>query len=289
MTEATLFPLLSGSAASLERYLSAISTIPTLTPEREQELAHRLQQHDDTQAAQQLVLSHLRFVAHIARGYTGYGLPMQDIIQEGNIGLMKAVKRFDPSTGFRLSSFAVHWVKSEIHEFVLRNWAIVRLATTKAQRKLFFNVRKATKKGQWFSPDEAQALAEKLDVSASDVIKMELRMASRDLSYDVDNEEDDAHFQSTMHMIDHDSDVAERVAENEHIQFRNKALNAVFADLSERNRAIIQARILDDNKATLLELADKYGVSHERIRQLEKQALTKMADALNNTPNFTMH
>lgn len=280
MTTTSLFPLLAGGSANIEQYLSAISAIPLLSVEQELALAERLQQDNDVQAAQQLILSHLRFVAHIARGYMGYGLPFQDLIQEGNIGLMKAVKRFDAGAGVRLTSFAVHWIKSEIHDFVLRNWAVVKIATTKAQRKLFFNLRKMHKQGAWFSPAETERIAADLNVPAFEVSHMEGRMSGRDVAYDIDHDDDDTVFQSSAHLVDPESDFAEGVAHTQFLSLRDERVKQVFSQLSPRSQDIVYSRIMAEDKATLVELAERYNVSHERIRQLEKQALTRMKENL---------
>ena len=267
---------------SLEGYIQAVNSIPMLTAEKERELAEQLQNHGDLEAARQLVMSHLRFVVHIARTYSGYGLPQADLIQEGNIGLMKAVKRFDPSVGVRLVSFAVHWIKAEIHEYVLRNWRMVKVATTKAQRKLFFNLRKTKKRLGWFSHDEVRAVADELGVSPEDVTEMEARMSGQDHSFDGwDDEENDNNFAPAQYLEDKSSDLA-AVYENDNwdIHAENR-LTYALQGLDERSQQIIRARWLDeDNKLTLQELADRYGVSAERVRQLEKNALKKLRDVL---------
>ncbi|MBB6056453.1 RNA polymerase sigma factor RpoH [Tolumonas osonensis] len=267
---------------SLEGYIQAVNSIPMLTAEKERELAEQLQNHGDLEAARQLVMSHLRFVVHIARTYSGYGLPQADLIQEGNIGLMKAVKRFDPSVGVRLVSFAVHWIKAEIHEYVLRNWRMVKVATTKAQRKLFFNLRKTKKRLGWFSHDEVRAVADELGVSPEDVTEMEARMSGQDHSFDGwDDDDSENSFAPAQYLEDKSSDLA-AVYENDnwdhHAEHR---LSYALQGLDERSQQIIRARWLDeDNKQTLQELADRYGVSAERVRQLEKNALKKLRDVL---------
>ncbi len=267
---------------SLEGYIQAVNSIPMLTAEKERELAEQLQNHGDLEAARQLVMSHLRFVVHIARTYSGYGLPQADLIQEGNIGLMKAVKRFDPSVGVRLVSFAVHWIKAEIHEYVLRNWRMVKVATTKAQRKLFFNLRKTKKRLGWFSHDEVRAVADELGVSPEDVTEMEARMSGQDHSFDGwDDDDSENSFAPAQYLEDKSSDLA-MVYENDnwdhHAEHR---LTHALQGLDERSQQIIRARWLDeDNKQTLQELADRYGVSAERVRQLEKNALKKLRDVL---------
>ncbi|MGL5948187.1 MAG: RNA polymerase sigma factor RpoH [Aeromonas sp.] len=267
---------------SLESYIHAVNAIPVLTVEEEQRLAQRLQQEGDLEAARQLVLSHLRFVVHVAKSYAGYGLAQADLVQEGNIGLMKAVKRFDPSVGVRLVSFAVHWIKAEIHEFVLRNWRMVKVATTKAQRKLFFNLRKAKKRLGWLSHAEVQAVAADLGVSTHDVTEMEGRMSHFDQAFDlVGDDDDETAFAPVHYLEDKSSDVAANLEDanwEDHAQTR---LHAALRTLDARSQHIIQTRWLDDdNKATLQELADTYGVSAERIRQLEKNALKKLKDAM---------
>ncbi|WP_024871849.1 RNA polymerase sigma factor RpoH [Tolumonas lignilytica] len=267
---------------SLEGYIQAVNSIPMLTAEKERALAEQLQNQGDLEAARQLVMSHLRFVVHIARTYSGYGLPQADLIQEGNIGLMKAVKRFDPTVGVRLVSFAVHWIKAEIHEYVLRNWRMVKVATTKAQRKLFFNLRKTKKRLGWFNQDEVRAVADELGVTPEDVTEMEARMSGQDHSFDGwDDDENDNVFAPAQYLEDKSSDLA-TVYENDnwdnHAEHR---LSYALQGLDERSQQIIRARWLDeDNKLTLQELADRYGVSAERVRQLEKNALKKLKDVL---------
>lgn len=267
---------------SLEGYVQAVNAIPVLSAEEERELAMRLQQDGDLEAARQLVMSHLRFVVHVAKSYAGYGLPQADLVQEGNIGLMKAVKRFDPSVGVRLVSFAVHWIKAEIHEYVLRNWRMVKVATTKAQRKLFFNLRKSKKRLGWFSHDEARAVADELGVSVSDVTEMEARMSNYDQAFDlVGDEDDEAGFAPVHYLEDKSSDLAATIENDNWDSHATRRLDSALATLDERSQHIIRARWLDDdNKTTLQELADSYGVSAERIRQLEKNALKKLKDAM---------
>lgn len=267
---------------SLEGYIQAVNSIPVLSAEEERELATRLQQDGDLEAARQLVMSHLRFVVHVAKSYAGYGLPQADLVQEGNIGLMKAVKRFDPSVGVRLVSFAVHWIKAEIHEYVLRNWRMVKVATTKAQRKLFFNLRKSKKRLGWFSHDEVQAVAAELGVSPSDVTEMEARMSNYDQAFDlVGDDEDEGGFAPVHYLEDKSSDLAATIENDNWDNHATRRLNAAMASLDERSQHIIRARWLDEeNKTTLQELADTYGVSAERVRQLEKNALKKLKDAM---------
>ncbi|KGQ44447.1 RNA polymerase factor sigma-32 [Gallibacterium anatis] len=265
---------------SLEGYIRAANEYPMLTAEEEKELAERLYYHQDVDAAKKLILSHLRFVIHIARGYSGYGLPQADLIQEGNVGLMKAVKRFNPEVGVRLVSFAVHWIKAEIHEYVLRNWRIVKVATTKAQRKLFFNLRKTKQRLGWFNANEVDMVANELGVSAEDVQEMESRMSGIDMAFDLPTDDSEETYSPALYLEDKSSNFA---AELEEENFENQAtdqLSESLEQLDERSRHIIQTRWLDDNKATLQELADHYGVSAERIRQLESNALKKLRNAV---------
>ncbi|MHA6965878.1 RNA polymerase sigma factor RpoH [Zobellella denitrificans] len=268
---------------SLEAYIQAVNTIPVLSAEEEKSLAERLQSDGDLSAARQLIMSHLRFVVHIAKSYSGYGLPQADLIQEGNIGLMKAVKRFDPTVGVRLVSFAVHWIKAEIHEYVLRNWRVVKVATTKAQRKLFFNLRKSKKRLGWFNQQEVDTVAQDLGVSPAEVLEMESRMSAQDQAFDLasDDDDKDSSFAPVHYLEDKSSDVACQVEEANWEQTANRRLRAALDSLDERSRRIIQARWLEeDDKTTLQSLADEYGVSAERIRQLEKTALKKLKAAM---------
>ena len=264
--------------ANLGAYVQAVSAIPVLSVERERDLAERLFYREDVQAARELVMSHLRFVVHIARSYSGYGLAEADLIQEGNVGLMKAVKRFDPTKGVRLVSFAVHWIKAEIHEFILRNWRIVKVATTKAQRKLFFNLRGAKKSLAWLSAAEAQAVADDLGVDVKEVRRMEGRLSSRDVAFDapVDADDEDS-WQAPQHYLeDRSADPADAVAERQWQRDSQQRLHRAIAALDERSRDILARRWLTDDKATLHELAHEYGVSAERIRQLEQAAMEKI-------------
>ncbi len=267
---------------SLEGYIQAVNSIPMLTAEKERELAEQLQNHGDLEAARQLVMSHLRFVVHIARNYSGYGLPQADLVQEGNIGLMKAVKRFDPTVGVRLVSFAVHWIKAEIHEYVLRNWRMVKVATTKAQRKLFFNLRKNKKRLGWFNQDEVRTVANELGVSPEDVTEMEARMSGQDHSFDgYDDDDCESNFAPAQYLEDKSSDLAAVYENSNWDNHAEHRLTYALQGLDERSQQIIRARWLDeDNKLTLQELADRYGVSAERVRQLEKNALKKLKDVL---------
>ena len=264
---------------SLDAYISAVHQIPVLTVDDEQTLARRFREEEDLDAARELVHSHLRFVVHVARGYNGYGLQLGDLIQEGNIGLMKAVKRFDPEMGVRLVSFAVHWIRAEMHEFILKNWRIVKVATTKAQRKLFFNLRKSKTRLGWMNAAEVSAVAKDLNVSEREVLEMESRLSGRDIGFDAPSDEDDDHAPPSpgayLKTQEEDpSQVYER-ADSEGNEL--ELLREGMAGLDKRSRDIIARRWLDDeNKVTLQELADEYGVSAERIRQIEANALKKM-------------
>jgi len=268
--------------ANLGAYVQAVSSIPLLTPERERELAEDLYYNDNVDAARELVMSHLRFVVHIARSYTGYGLAEADLIQEGNVGLMKAVKRFNPEKGVRLVSFAVHWIKAEMHEFILRNWRIVKVATTKAQRKLFFNLRSAKKNLAWLSAEETRAVADDLGVDVSEVQRMEGRLSSRDVAFDspLDSDDDDAWHAPQYYLEDQRSDPAEAVESSDWRANSEQQLHMALADLDERSRDILAQRWLAEEKATLHELAAHYGVSAERIRQLEQNAMKKLRVAI---------
>ncbi|WP_166256833.1 RNA polymerase sigma factor RpoH [Marinobacter salicampi] len=264
--------------ANLESYIQAASRIPVLTADEERQLAEKLHYDGDLEAARQLVLSHLRFVIHIARSYSGYGLAQADLIQEGNVGLMKAVKRFNPEYGVRLVSFAVHWIKAEIHEFILRNWRIVKVATTKAQRKLFFNLRSQKKRLAWLNHDELNAVAEDLGVEPRVVREMEGRMASHDTAFDGPMDDDDeTAYQAPAHYLqDHRSDPAIQLEQTDWTEDSNGRLMEALGALDERSQDILRERWLTDSKSTLHELADKYGISAERIRQLEKNAMKKI-------------
>jgi RNA polymerase sigma-32 factor len=268
---------LAGPLGSLDAYLERVSRIPVLTREEERKLADRFRKDEDLDAARELVLSHLRFVVHIARGYSGYGLPVGDLIQEGNVGLMKAVKRFDPSMNVRLVSFAVHWIRAEIHEYVLRNWRLVKIATTKAQRKLFFNLRRMKKNLTWLSAEETATVARELGVTESEVTEMEKRLAARDMSFDPTPESDEEEVYSpAAYLPSPDADPAEQVEAAESDEDESDRLRGAMERLDARSRDIVQRRWMVDDKATLHELADKYGVSAERIRQIESSALGKL-------------
>jgi len=269
---------LLGPIGSFDAYVDAVSRIPVLSREDEHELATRYRRDDDLDAARQLVLSHLRFVVHIARGYHGYGLPLGDLVQEGNVGLMKAVKRFDPAVGVRLVSFAVHWIRAEIHEYVLRNWRLVKIATTKAQRKLFFNLRKYKRSLGWLSAEETQAVARDLGVSPAEVTEMERRLASRDLSYDPapDADEEDESYSPSAYLPAPDADPAIAVERAEWDDDVTDKVAHAMSQLDARSQAVLRARWMGEQKATLHELADQYGVSAERIRQIEANAIKKL-------------
>lgn len=265
---------------SLDAYVQRAHQIPLLTAEREHELASRLYEDNDVDAARELVMAHLRYVVRVARGYSGYGLNQADLIQEGNIGLMKAVRRFDPNMGVRLVSFAVHWIKAEMHEFILKNWRIVKIATTKAQRKLFFNLRKMKQRLGWFTQDEVNAVARDLGVKTSDVLEMEKRLNAYDAAFDGADDDDDAEgsvrLAPSQVLTDHSMQpdhLLENLRAGEHYQ---AGLEAAFAQLDTRSQVIMQRRWLDDDKATLQELAAEYSISAERVRQLENKALKKM-------------
>jgi RNA polymerase sigma-32 factor len=275
---------MNSSIGSIESYTAAVNRIPMLTAEEEQELGRRLREDDDIEAAQKLIMSHLRFVVHIARGYSGYGLAHADLIQEGNVGLMKAVKRFDISYNVRLVSFAVHWIKAEIHEFVLKNWRIVKVATTKAQRKLFFNLRGSKKRLGWFSHEEVNTVAETLGVSSKEVLEMESRLNGRDIGFDgspdSSDDEDSLVVAPANYLQDSRYEPAAMVEADEWEKNSHDQLHYALKTLDDRSRDIVSARWLGDNKLTLQDLADRYSVSAERIRQLEKNALNKLKNVL---------
>jgi len=270
--------LVAAPIGSLDAYMARVSSLPMLSREQEIEFAERLRRDDDLEAARALVLSHLRFVVHVARGYLGYGLPIGDLIQEGNVGLMKAVKRFDPSLGVRLVSFAIHWIRAEIHEYVLRNWRLVRVATTKAQRKLFFNLRRMKKNLAWLSEDETQAVAKDLGVEPRDVREMEQRLSSRDLSFDptTADSEEDVPFAPAAYLVAEGADPAADVEAAQWQQATSDSLAGALGQLDERSRRIVEARWLGDEKLTLHQLAAEFGVSAERIRQIEAQTIARL-------------
>jgi RNA polymerase sigma-32 factor len=262
---------------NIDAYISAAYQIPMLTPDEERDLAVRLRDQGDMNAARRLVLSHLRFVIRIARGYLGYGLPLPDLIQEGSVGLMKAVRRFEPDMGVRLVSFAVHWIRAEIHEYILRNWRIVKVATTKAQRKLFFNLRSAKKRLGWFTREEVESVARDLDVKPETVLEMESRLSNQDLAFDGDDsDEDEGPAAPSSYLPDMRMEPASALERQDTMMDRRERLYAALEGLDARSKAILQARWLTEKKQTLHELADQFGVSAERIRQIEKNAMQKM-------------
>ncbi len=273
--------MLTGPVGSLDAYIQAVSSIPVLTKEDEQALAREYIDSGNLDAARELVMAHLRFVVHIAKGYSGYGLPMGDLVQEGNVGLMKAVKRFDPDVGVRLVSFAVHWIRAEIHEFVLKNWRVVKVATTKAQRKLFFNLRKAKKGLAWLSHEETEAVAKDLGVSVREVTEMEKRLAARDAAFDLGPADDEERtFAPAGYLESENADPASLVESADWQQDATARLTEALANLDDRSRDILQQRWLSEKKTTLHDLADRYGVSAERIRQIEAAAITKLKATL---------
>ncbi len=269
---------------SLESYIQAVSQVPMLSADEEQNLAQRLQLRNDLEAAQRLIVAHLRFVVHIARGYLGYGLPLGDLIQEGNIGLMKAVKRFDPAHGVRLVSFAVHWIRAEIHEFILRNWRIVKVATTKAQRKLFFKLRGSKKRLGWLNNEEVNTVARELGVSPDNVLEMESRLSGHDVSFDpapeADGNDEIESYAPSAYLRDEQADPSETLEREDWEDQTVNRLGAALERLDPRSRDIVQRRWLNDDKPTLHELAAEYQVSAERIRQLETNAMKKLRAAL---------
>ena len=277
MTMNTAFALPIPTAhGSLEQYIHTVNSVPMLTAEEESTLAEK-QQHGDLEAAKKLILSHLRVVVSIARGYDGYGLNQADLIQEGNIGLMKAVKRFEPTRGARLFSFAVHWIKAAIHEFILRNWRLVRVATTKPQRKLFFNLRSMRKSLNALSPQEAQDIATDLGVKLSEVMEMEQRMTGKDVGIMADNSDDEDSFAPIDWLADNETEPTQQIAKKAHYALQTEGLQKALAQLDDRSRRIVETRWLqDDSGLTLHELAAEYGVSAERIRQIEAKAIQKL-------------
>ncbi len=268
----------SAPGQNLEAYLSSVQNIAILTPEEEKRLAEDLYYRNDLEAARQLVMAHLRFVVHIARGYSGYGLPQADLIQEGNVGLMKAVRKFNPEVGVRLISFAVHWIKSEMHEYIIKNWKIVKVATTKAQRKLFFNLRSQKKELNWLSQDEIKTISNELGVDEKSIKEMESRLSSSDMSFDPPSEanDDEASFSPSGFLADESKDPAELIEREDSEEYSHELLHKAMSALDSRSKEILIDRWLQDQKLTLHELADKYGVSAERIRQIEKAAMEKV-------------
>lgn len=270
--------VLAGPVGSLDAYIDRVARIPVLSREDELALATRFHKEQDLDAARQLVLSHLRFVAHIARGYSGYGLPVGDLIQEGNVGLMKAVKRFDPTVGVRLVSFAVHWIRAEIHEYVLRNWRLVKIATTKSQRKLFFNLRKFKKNLGWLTESETKAIARDLGVTTAEVTDMEQRLSSRDMSFDPapDADDEEGSYSPSSYLPHPEADPSVAVEREQWDDDTADRLEQAMETLDDRSQHILRSRWMTEEKATLHELADRYGVSAERIRQIEANAIKKL-------------
>ncbi|NOT10734.1 MAG: RNA polymerase sigma factor RpoH [Methylococcaceae bacterium] len=281
MSSALALPI-NLSVGTFDAYLNVVRQMPKLTSDQERDLALRLRDHGDLEAARELVMTNLRFVVHVARGYSGYGLSMPDIIQEGNVGLMKAVKRFDPDVGVRLVSFAVHWIKAEIHEYVIKNWGIVKVATTKAQRKLFFNLRKSKQDIGWLTNDEAMAIAKDLNVELSDVYEMEKRLGNQDMSFDMPADEslDDSFVAPVNYLQQHGADPALLLENADWEGHGQDLLTEALSELDERSLDILSSRWLSDKKATLHELAERYNVSAERIRQLEQNAMKKLKAAV---------
>lgn len=281
MSEAITLPV-NLSVGTFDAYLNVVRQMPKLTSEQERDLAIRFRDAGDLTAARELVMANLRFVVHVARGYSGYGLSMPDIIQEGNVGLMKAVKRFDPELGVRLVSFAVHWIKAEIHEFVIKNWGIVKVATTKAQRKLFFNLRKSRQDVGWLSNDEATAIANDLNVEVSAVFEMEKRLGNRDASFDmpVDETNEESYVEPASYLFEVNDDPAVMLENAEWQGHEQRLLTKALDELDERSLDIVSSRWLADEKATLHELAERHQVSAERIRQLEQNAMKKLRAAV---------
>lgn len=262
---------------SIETYVQRVQGFPVLTLEEEQALTRRFYEEGDIEAARELIMAHLRFVVRVANGYMGYGLPLADLIQEGNIGLMKAVKRFNPNMGVRLVSFAVHWIKAEIHEFIIRNWRIVKVATTKAQRKLFFNLRNAKKRLGWFTKEEVAAVAKDLNVAPKDVLEMESRLNAQDAAFDPYESDDEDIIQAPAHYLEDKSQLLEQsFAANDNDTYEKNSLYEALDQLDERSREILSARWLVDKKATLQDLAERYQISAERVRQIEKMAIDKL-------------
>ncbi len=279
MSQALTFPV--PAAGSLDQYIQSVNRMPMLSEQHEQALARRFREQDDLAAARELVLSHLRFVVHVARGYNGYGLQLADLIQEGNIGLMKAVKRFDPTRGVRLVSFAIHWIKAEIHEYILKNWRLVKIATTKAQRKLFFNLRGMKQDSSTLQPAEVRSIAAQLGVKPEEVVEMETRLSGRDIPLDAGSDDEDERFAPIAYLPDPHAEPSEQVEQAQLARLQDSGLRDALASLDERSRAIVQRRWLaEGDSATLHELAAEYGVSAERIRQIEAKAMQKMRGML---------
>jgi len=282
MAQSLTLPINLYPEKGLSTYLRAVNALPVLSVEQERKLARRYHKHNDLDAARQLVMSNLRYVARVARGFSGYGLPQADLIQEGNIGLMKAVKHYDPARKVRLMSFAIHWIRAEMFDYILRNWRIVKVATTKAQRKLFFNLRKSRERLGWMTRGEVDTLAESLDVAPETVKEMEGRMSHADVAFDADNDADDDSFHAAPagYLQDMRYNPEVLATQSDHEDLRQTQLRSALTSLDARSRDIIQRRWLDEKKPTLHELADEYGISAERIRQIESKALDVMKDAL---------
>lgn len=274
--------LVSVSTGSIESYIQTVHELPVLTVDEEKELAYRLRDNEDLDAARRLILHNLRFVIKVARGYNGYGLPLADLVQEGNVGLMKAVKRFDPTMNVRLVSFAVHWIRAEMHEYILRNWKIVKVATTKAQRKLFFNLRSSKKRLGWLSQDEVNDVADTLGVSSKEVLEMEKRMSGQDLGFDLapGQEDDDNAYSPSLYLKSDQLDPSDALEEADWENHKQAIFTKALAKLDDRSKDILASRWLVDEKATLQDLAKKYGVSAERIRQLESNAIKKIRESV---------
>ncbi|NOQ65269.1 MAG: RNA polymerase sigma factor RpoH [Methyloprofundus sp.] len=281
MTSSLALPIILTSE-NFDSYLNVVGQTNKLNAEQERELALLYRDHEDLDAAKQLVMANLRFVAHVARGYNGYGLAMNDIVQEGNIGLMKAVKRFNPDVGVRLVSFAVHWIRAEIHEYVIKNWRIVKVATTKSQRKIFFNLRKSKKKIGWLSKADAEAIAENLNVDLKTVYEMETRLDGKDMAYDLPESDssDEAYNAPVSYLQQHDADPALLLENSDWKAHKESLLSSAMQDLDERSQDIVASRWLSEKKLTLHQLAERYNVSAERIRQLEKNAMKKLKGAV---------
>ncbi len=282
MTQSLPIAIDLSSSENLTSYMRAVNAAPILTAERERELALRYRNEDDLEAARELVMSHLRYVVKVARGFMGYGLPLTDLIQEGSIGLMKAVKRFDPARDVRLVSFAVHWIRAEIFDYVLRNWRMVKVATTKAQRKLFFNLRKSRKKLGWMSDEEVNQLASDLDVETKTVREMESRLSGSDIAFDpvVERDDEDAYLAPSQHLSDSRYEPEHLISKDQQESERNEQLALALTELDERSKDIVSRRWLSDEKPTLHDLAEEYGISAERIRQIEKRAMEKMKQVI---------
>lgn len=281
MTHALSVPVLSNHATSLESYIHTVNSYPMLTQEEETSLGYRLRDHQDVEAAGRLVMTHLRVVVSIARKYIGYGLPQADLIQEGNIGLMKAVKRFDPDRGVRLVSFAVHWIKAEIHEYILRNWRMVKIATTKGQRKLFFNLRSLKQNSHSLTDAEAESMAQELNVKRAEVFEMEARFSGQDVALEPSYDDGEESYAPLAWLSDPEAEPSRILARTEYEHLSSSGLTHALSSLDDRSRRIVQSRWLnEDHAATLHELADEYGISAERVRQIEQKAMLKMKQQL---------